>query len=242
MIEYNTPIDELNKLGLLSVRATNVCKTANIITLGELLVVDKQNLSMLKKCGRKTLNELEALKDRYAILSTIPISEQQIPNKENDLNKALEQYSLLPFSIQDKFSQWLDWRYSQLSTRTKNIFPEIGKVEVAVREMYLFSCSDILQIKNCGRKTSIEIEEYYNNIKETFQDLIANIDPSIEAQNNNVVERKVVELSREYPFLLAKECESIVEFEQQNGSFPYLFIIKAYILRAEDIYVNVSSI
>lgn len=52
----------------LSVRAVNVCRYAEIDTLGDLLALTDGDLMGLKRCGRKTVMELTALKERYADL------------------------------------------------------------------------------------------------------------------------------------------------------------------------------
>jgi len=55
------------KLGL-SVRAHNVLKTNNINTVGEILKKGKDELSVLKNCGKRTLEEIERALANFGFL------------------------------------------------------------------------------------------------------------------------------------------------------------------------------
>ncbi len=65
MISAETTIEELYKLGLISVRAMNVCRSGEIKNLVELLKTDKLHLLRIRNCGRKTHVELDEFKERY---------------------------------------------------------------------------------------------------------------------------------------------------------------------------------
>ena len=58
---FDTPIGEL----CLSVRATNCLKAADIRTLGELVSFKRIELMKFRNFGRKSLNEIDILLDRY---------------------------------------------------------------------------------------------------------------------------------------------------------------------------------
>ena len=62
MVTLETSIKDLNRLGLLTVRAMNVCRNGGIETLGQLLAIDKIELLKVPNCGRKTLMEFIAVR------------------------------------------------------------------------------------------------------------------------------------------------------------------------------------
>lgn len=240
MINPNTTIDSLNKQGILSVRATNVCNSAGIKTLGQLLSIDELELVKLKNCGRRTIEEFYGIRQKYLNQSIQNQSEieQKQPDSDEDenveLKEALKEYSLLSYAAQDKLNKWVQWRYAHLSVRAKNVFPRYNRLEVVIQDIYTNGGLDLSTIKNCGKKTTLEIKEYFKDVKQYFKDITSNPENKSGLLVDNKTELEVVEIGNAYPFLLTKECESIIEFKSQNGSYPYLYIIRRYILRSDE--------
>ena len=79
MISADTTIEEMYRLGLISVRAMNVCRSGEIKTLIQLLKTDKFNLLKIRNCGRKTLVELDEIIEHYSHY----LQEQHIDVEEN---------------------------------------------------------------------------------------------------------------------------------------------------------------
>ena len=79
MISSDTTIEEMCRLGLISVRAMNVCRYGEIKTLIQLLKADKFNLLKTRNCGRKTIIELDEIRENYSHY----LQEQHIDVEEN---------------------------------------------------------------------------------------------------------------------------------------------------------------
>lgn len=238
MINPNTTIESLNKLGILSVRATNVCNCAGIKTLGQLLAIDDLELVNLKKCGRRTIEEFYEIRQKYSIQFSqyqLNTENKQPGSEENvELKEAFKKCSMLSYASQDKLNKWIQWRYNHLSVRAKNVFPRYNKLEVVIQEIYTNGGINLSTIKNCGKKTTLEIKEFFKDVRQYFEDITNNPENKAGLLVDNKTELEVVEIGNAYPFLLTKECESIIEFKSQNGSYPYLYIIKMYILRSDE--------
>ncbi len=64
-ISNHTLIAELLREEKLSVRAANICSSHGINTIGDLLSTDNHKLASLRHCGKKSLLELLAIKERF---------------------------------------------------------------------------------------------------------------------------------------------------------------------------------
>ena len=84
MIALDTSIEEMNRLGLLSVRAMNVCRTGGLKTLENILNVDKIEFLKVRNCGRKTIVEIDTIIEKYSSLKSVAISEEVIEPSECD--------------------------------------------------------------------------------------------------------------------------------------------------------------
>lgn len=232
MIALDTTIEELNRLGLLSVRAMNACRTGGIKTLENVLDMDKIEFLKVRNCGRKTIVEIDVIKEKYSSLKTEVIPEKVIESSE--LNEAQKKYEHLHPSVSVNLKSWIKWRFSKLSVRAQNAFPQLSNVSEAIKAVYSSEGIDTLSVKNCGKKTSTEIEAFLADFKEYFEnatkDIVSNSGiPEIDSRD-----KEIAELGFIYPFLLSKECECIVDFNRKNnGQFPYLYVAKLYILRSD---------
>ncbi len=255
MIGQDTTVIQLYELGLLSRRAKNVCLKATIMTLGQLMTLDEQQITDLKSCGRKTREELNFFKDRYldgSINKRLSVEEQQkqleeaerkAKEKENEpkenvaLNEAQKKFTLLTLRKKYQLKDWVTWRFDQLSVRAKRAFPTFDGVNVILPKIYSGSELDFFSIRYCGEKTEKEIIKYLNEVKAFFEDITENVDIDSEEPEIDETEREEIEICRKYPFLTTPECKKIVNFKQTTNKFPFLYITKKYILRSGNLKV-----
>lgn len=198
MINPNTTIESLNKLGILSVRATNVCNCAGIKTLGQLLAIDDLELVNLKKCGRRTIEEFYEIRQKYSIQFSqyqLNTENKQPGSEENvELKEAFKKCSMLSYASQDKLNKWIQWRYNHLSVRAKNVFPRYNKLEVVIQEIYTNGGINLSTIKNCGKKTTLEIKEFFKDVRQYFEDITNNPENKAGLLVDNKTELEVVEI------------------------------------------------
>lgn len=238
MIALDTSIEEMNRLGLLSVRAMNVCRNGELKTLENILNVDKIEFLKVRNCGRKTIVEIDTIIEKYSSLKSEVISEEVIEPSECD--EAQTKYERLHPSISVNLKSWILWRFSKLSVRAKNAFPQLANVSDAIIAVYSPTGINTLSVKNCGKKTSVEIGSFLADFKLYFEEATKDIDTISSIPEINSRDKEIAELGFKYPFLLSKECENIVDFVQQkDGLFPYLYIARLYILRSDNPRINI---
>ena len=238
MIALDTSIEEMNKLGLLSVRAMNACRTGRIKTLQNILNIDKVEFLKVRNCGRKTIAEIDAIIEKFSSIESEIIQEEAV--EPSELDEARTKFEHLHPSISVNLKSWIKWRFSKLSIRAQNGFPKLSNVPEAIAASYAPEGIDILSVKNCGKKTSAEITTFLADFKQHFEELTKDMEltPDIPAVCSR--DKEIAELGFIYPFLLSKECESIVDFNRQNDRhFPYLYVVKLYILRADNPRVSI---
>ena len=238
MIALDTSIEEMNRLGLLSVRAMNVCRTGGLKTLENILNVDKIEFLKVRNCGRKTIVEIDTIIEKYSSLKSVAISEEVIEPSECD--EAKTKYERLHPSISVNLKSWVLWRFSKLSVRAKNAFPQLANVSEAIIAVYSLTGINTLSVKNCGKKTSAEIGSFLADFKQYFEEATKDIDTISSIPEIDSRDKEIAEIGFKYPFLLSKECENIVDFIQQNdGVFPYLYIAKLYIMRSDNPRISI---
>lgn len=233
MVTLETSIKDLNRLGLLTVRAMNVCRVGGIETLGQLLAIDKLELLKVPNCGKKTLMELDILRTKYDINL---VGDTQLEIKgDKELEKAKDKFMRLSPFASAELKAWTEWRFAKLSARPKRFFPELSNINEAIIAIYSVESIHTLSFNNCGKKTIYDIKTYLKDVKSHFEELIHNIDKTSEEPQITDIEREIVELGQIYPFLLTKECELVAQYRKRNGgATPYLYIVKLYILRSEN--------
>ena len=225
-------IEELHKLGLISVRAMNVCRRGGIKTLEQLIKIDGNKLQDIKSCGKGTLMELNLLRAKVKLPNTEVSQKTDSPKQNPKLKEAqCKLESLSPFS-RAKLLAWIEWRFAKLSIRAKRAFSELSVCETAIDTIYSSESIVVPSAKNCGRKTIWEIELYLTDIKTHFEKITAELQVTDEPQENKRRNLEIVQLSRSYSFLLNKECEAIIDFKCKGGVLPYLYIAKLFIARS----------
>lgn len=232
MIALNTTIEEMNRLGLLSVRAMNSCHKIGIKTLENILKIPKVEFFKVRNCGKKTIVEIDIIKEKYHSLKSEIISEEVVESSE--LDEAQIKYEHLHPSVSVNLKSWIKWRFSKLSIRAQHAFPQLSGISEIISVVYSPKGIDTLSVKNCGKKTSIEIEVFLADFKQYFENATKDIATNSGISEIDSRDKEIAELGFIYPFLLSKECECIVDFNQKNnGRFPYLYVAKLYILRSD---------
>ncbi|MGN0223917.1 MAG: DNA-directed RNA polymerase subunit alpha C-terminal domain-containing protein, partial [Muribaculaceae bacterium] len=81
MVTLDTTISVLASEYGLSRRTLNVCASAGILTIGDLLKMTDGKLLHLRNCGRHTQTQLSTLRDRYINLKPLsPVEQQPLPS------------------------------------------------------------------------------------------------------------------------------------------------------------------
>ena len=234
MITLNTTPKELFNLGLISVRAFNVCCYNKIKTLETILLTGKKEFFKFRNCGKKTVEELEKIQKNYRnLLSNCP---NEVLDKPIE-NKFLKKYEFLTPQQSFQLNDWVQIQYDKLNVRTKKGFPEFKIITNLIKYSYSNFDIDSKSIKNCGKKSKEEIKIFISNFKAYYEDITKDIDIGQKFEINKT-EWKIAELSHKFPFLLDKECVDIIDFENKKGTFPFLFVVLQYIKRGESRQLN----
>lgn len=232
MIALNTTIEEMNRLGLLSVRAMNSCHKIGIKTLENILKIPKVEFFKVRNCGKKTIVEIDIIKEKYHSLKSEIISVEVV--EPSELDEVQIKYEHLHPSVSVNLKSWIKWRFSKLSIRAQHAFPQLSDISEIISVVYSPKGIDTLSVKNCGKKTSIEIEVFLADFKQYFENATKDITTNSGISEIDSRDKEIAELGFIYPFLLSKECECIVDFNQKNnGRFPYLYVAKLYTLRSD---------
>lgn len=234
MITLNTTPKELFNLGLISVRAFNVCCYNQINTVETILLTEKKEFFKFRNCGKKTAEELEKIQNDFQHL----LSDH--PNKilDNPIeNKFLKKFEFLTPQQSFQLNDWVQIQYDKLNVRTKKGFPEFKIITNLIKYSYSNFDIDSTSIKNCGKKSKEEIKRFISNFKTYFENITKDIDIEQTIEINKE-EWEIAELSHKFPFLLDKECADIINFENKKGVFPFLFIVLQFIKRGEGRQLN----
>lgn len=238
MISADTTIEEMYRLGLMSVRAMNVCRSGEIKTLIQLLKTDKLNLLRIRNCGRKTLVELDEIRERYNHYSQERHTDVEenpvIVIEETELKDAQKKIELLAPNSVVQLKGWIAWKFNELSVRAKNAFPQLSQLISVLGAIYSTQRFNAIDAKNIGKKTSGEIQSYLSDVKAHFEEITKEIDPNVDIPEHNEFDRLIAQLGELYPFLLTKECEMVATYMSAHNIVPILFIAKQYIFRSED--------
>lgn len=238
MVTLETSIKDLNRLGLLTVRAMNVCWNGGIETLGQLLAIDKLEFLKVPNCGKKTLMELDILREKYEI--NLDGDTQLKIKDDKELEEAMNKFMRLSPFASAKLKAWTEYRFAKLNARPKRSFPELSNINEAIIAIYSEEGIYTRTFNNCGKKTIYDIKTYLEDVKSHFEELVQDIDITSEEPQITDIEKDIVELGQMYPFLLTKECEAVAKYREKNGgATPYLYIVKHYILRSENPRINI---
>ncbi len=159
----------------LSVRATNVL-LANVEYLDAFKSLTEESLSVLPNCGRKTVREiiefLNALRLQSGVQAPVSIEELLLePPIDSTIdmlpifsNKRL--YQITVKDLHPDFQGTLKLEDIRLSHRTFYTLLNQGKMEI-IGDVMLATSSDLLSLKNFGRKSLNEIKDVIRSLCKT---------------------------------------------------------------------------
>ena len=156
-VSLDTSIYDLNRLGVLSVRALNILDKAEILTLRQVLQVDLTQIAKFQNCGNKTIIEIRGIQERYRnVFYGNELDEELKEKLEIDISTWSEKKIYL-------LSSWMHTRYKKLSKRAKKNIVNYDKVEIVLP---LISSENILAY-NISKEVRKEIRHYLKDV-ETF--------------------------------------------------------------------------
>lgn len=242
-LTLDTTIDDLRKQGIFSVRAYSVCRNAHIENIQQLIQFNKSGLLKIRNCGHLPLSELLDIKKKFENLflnNNSANEDGQCKEKVDSLTDiARKKISHLHPTQRYQLDNWIKWRFEKLSVRAKNCVPYFINLDMVLP----FALSDVEfnynNIKNCGKKTSIEICSYLSDVKSRVNELIAEIELNTQSQQLSEEELVRSQIELQYPFLLDMEVIDIVSFYIQHNHLPILFIIQKYIVRSDDVNAQI---
>lgn len=237
MITFQTDIHQLRTEGILSVRATNACKSAKLFTVGDIITAPDRALAGISNCGRKTIDELVAFRSAYAHLiansdkpGVPPEMVSIFPSELEIMEKKLE---YLDIHVKHELYDWLHEQFYALSVRARNAFPSYRELNNVLKAIYGNHRINLMNVKNVGKKTVSEVSAYLDSVKKMVEALTANVDVANPMPANNAREIAAAEFKRKYSFLSDYEALAAAEFAERNREFPTLFVILRYVERTD---------
>lgn len=231
MISLSSELADLRAAGVLSVRAYNVCSAAKIATLADILATDLNYIANKPNCGRKTIFELNEIISRYSWLLTAKPEEAfaDLSKEEIAVRDALTRLKVMDIHKRLDLDDYVAEKFDSLNIRAKKAFPTFRAIEILIPLFYSGEKINTYKIRNVGRKTETDVTDYINKVKDYFENATKNIDIENPVPASDSVEIASANLGRRYPFLSASECRTIVNFQDETGIFPFLFVVRRYI-------------
>lgn len=223
-------LDELFELENISVRALNVCYGRGLRSLSDILNFFKEHNTFihLRNCGNKSNNKLIEFCLKYID------QEDDYSNKGNynSNNQILEKdilksrISNLTRTQRDIINSYIDISTISLSARSRNALLNILNNNIDLRiisEEILFNDQfNVSEIKNVGRQSSLELEEFVSN-------LVSFIDKITETTNYS----ELFSLKNEY---LIKQCFQISDIPSDVLETKSFFKITDFIIKQNVIF------
>lgn len=149
-------LDELDSLFNLSVRARNVCRDNDLITLAAIaqFQTDHGGFTRLRQCGKTTAIELEDMLVLAEQHFGAAVYEASIRPEDDQTTKGPQEREWLLMDIEQ--------RYPLLSVRARNALRMYLGVDNAgaILDKILHPKFDLRKVRNIGRKTARELEEF----------------------------------------------------------------------------------
>ncbi len=195
--ENDIPLLELADIEKMSVRAVNICQTANLNSLRKILCFfqTQGTFKNIRNCGQRTENELIFICNKYLNGHTI---QQSIPNLPF-LNKTIEIISKFNPFKKAALNRHIDYLLSKLNVRARNgIINLFGRVPTANKLLDTIFSKDFnfSRLRNIGEKSSLELVQFKKNISD-FTEILQTLDES--------------QLSKEYTSLVIKTSFSNIQ-------------------------------
>jgi len=156
----NYGIEELARIEGLSVRTINVCKRYELINLKRILqyyYVEKENFKYLRNCGKKSIEELVALCEKYR-KSVISTSDIHVVGSNTKVLDDVDSGECFSSEILEITFYELE-KNENLSVRSQNVCRDNGMTDLPSIISYYWANKNFLKLKNCGQKSNLELIE-----------------------------------------------------------------------------------
>ena len=270
MITLDTTLAKMNKLELISVRAMNTCYKLKVFSVKDLLTVPMYQLSRVKNCGNKTIQEIKKIQSEYEYLNK-ETTKSKYSSEVNEVSKVkksiaeqvIRQYQLLSDLEKEVIITSVVKASTSLSKRSINVlmncieFLHLDTIITYRRPRVMLFCHleiityfiyndvDLLSIKNCGRKSQEEIQQFLAKSQIIIETKFKLGDIENISGNSNIVNKEVIgvnEILFLFPFLPLKQVNVILNFYQQNGYFPYVDLIYYYLNSITDNHSQIRKL
>jgi predicted Zn-ribbon and HTH transcriptional regulator len=156
----NYKLHELAQIEGLSVRTINVCKRYELINLEKILhyyYVEKENFKHLRNCGKKSIEELVGLCEKYR-RSIINTSDIHVASSKTKMLADVNHGECFPSDILETTFYELE-KNENLSIRSQNVCRDNGMTDLSSIITYYWANKNFLKLKNCGQKSNLELIE-----------------------------------------------------------------------------------
>ena len=222
-------LDELFDLENISVRALNVCYGRGLRSLSDILKFFKEQNTFihLRNCGNKSNKELIAFCLKYIDQEDDYSTEGKADSNNQILEKDIlkSRISNLTRTQRDIINSYIDISTISLSARSRNALHNIlNNIDLrTISEEILFNNQlNISEIKNVGRQSSLELEEFVST-------LVSFIDKIIETTNYT----ELFSLKNEY---LIKQCFPISDIPPDVLETKSFFKITDFVIKQNVIF------
>ena len=214
----------------LSVRANNILRVGGFEKATDVLshLTDKKKILLLRKCGHKTMEEIQEmvfrLREFYSSLNEIS------ENNKESIQRQVTIQELSPSEVQLIQSQY-EKLLNSLSVRTYNIAKAHGFLQWKNFEPYLNSTEEVfLLYENCGKKSAQELLLLATGLKNILCEACNrnNNNAALNEPNTNIIENnQKQEVYQSQPFLYEQVIQAQYEKLLINLSLRSYNIVKS---------------
>lgn len=221
----NIDIERLYELGMLSKRAYHCCKSAGLYTLRGISDLRDKGLSYfyaIQNCGRKTIDELCGLCDRYKSLDRNDgesIENQIVEDATIDVAAYNHSESAKEF-----FNLEFERLKGMLSVRGRHLCEETWSTYVDMIPFFDYSFESFSRRFIGKKKSTKELFDFLLKFKTQYLSYERHSDDDFAKLNKEHL----------FPFLIERELDFAIDFRDKYGRYPMLYILTAYLSLSSD--------
>jgi hypothetical protein len=208
-------IDEIYKKEQISVRSYHICKYNELNSISDLkkYYYKNQSFEKLQNCGRRSNEELIDICNKY--------SDENAENKdfevkkENPLKDIISDLTRVQREVLNNF---ISENTNNLTVRSRNGICQFlngnFKIKNFANRIFLSDSFDVSEIKNIGLKSSRELENYFNIIKEIIYQVYAVTEEKelTKLRNKFLMEKKFEEIQIPDDILEIESLFKIIDY------------------------------
>lgn len=214
MICKKMTIEEIHKAKKISVRTYNICKSNDLNTISEIkdFYLKNKSFEKLQNCGRKSNMELIGICVRYFSGKEKSNSEA---NKKDNFKEIIDSLTRIQREVLNSF---ISENTNNLSVRSRNGVCKFlngnFKIKNFANRIFLSDSFDVSEIKNIGLKSSRELENYFNIIKEIIYKVNAVTEEKelTKLRNKFLIEKKFEEIQIPDDILEIESLFKIIDY------------------------------